>query len=66
MLWLAQVPDAAADAMAMFLFYAGVVLIIFLIQVAILRWIIRVNVIVKNQEKMIDLLRQLVAERRPS
>ena len=43
--------------------YGLIILLVVLILVAILRWTLRINDIVKNQEEIIKLLRDLVRQR---
>ena len=59
---LVQVSIQAGDGGAL-LVYGLMILVVFLVQVAILRWIIRVNDVVTNQEDMINLLRELARQR---
>lgn len=58
---LAQVSVQAGDGGAL-LVYGLIILAVFL-PVAILRWIIRVNDVVRNQEEMITLLRKMADQR---
>jgi hypothetical protein len=43
--------------------YGLIILLVALILVAILRWALRINTIVRNQEETIKLLRELVRQR---
>jgi len=43
--------------------YGLIILLVVLILVAVLRWTLRINDIVKNQEEIIKLLRDLVRQR---
>jgi len=60
---LAQTNFHPGTVLATLAIYGLLILVIFLVQVAVLRWIIRVNDIVKNQQEMIKLLREFVRQR---
>ena len=56
---LAQPNPQFFNAVAPLLAYGLVILLAVLIQAAILRWIFRINEVINNQQKMIELLRDL-------
>lgn len=60
---LAQPNPQFFEALAPLAAYGLVVLLIVMIQVAILRWIFRINEVINNQQKMIELLRDLGRQR---
>jgi ABC-type multidrug transport system permease subunit len=60
---LAQPNPQFFNALAPLAAYALVVLLVVLILVALLRWIFRVNELINNQQKIIELLRDLKRER---
>lgn len=60
---LAQPNPQFLEALAPLAAYGLIVLIAVMIQAAILRWIFRVNEVINNQQKMIELLRDLVRQR---
>ena len=62
-MWLAQADLPVVNSVAILLAYGLMILLVILIPVALLRWVLRIDQIVKNQQEIIKLLRDLRRER---
>ena len=60
---LAQPNPQFFEALAPLAAYGLVILLIVMIQATILRWIFRINEVINNQQKTIELLRDLKRQR---